>query len=77
MKECYDCAKENLKYKTEEYENLQQINETLQEKVAELSGELAAYQNGNVNHSKLCLSPSSFRMVIKCHFRRKGQFIVR
>lgn len=60
MKECYDCAKENLKYKTEEYGNLQQINETLQEKVAELSSELAAYQNGNVNHSKLYLFPSSF-----------------
>lgn len=53
MKECYDCTKENLKYKTEELENLQQINETLQEKVAELSSELAAYQHGNVNHSKL------------------------
>lgn len=58
MKECYDCAKENLKYKTDEYENLQQINELLQEKMAELSNELAAHQNGNIDHSKLYLNIS-------------------
>lgn len=52
MKECYECAKENLKYKSEELENLQQINETMQEKIAELSSELASYQNGNNDHSK-------------------------
>lgn len=50
--ECYDCSQENLKYKTSELDDAQNIIDSLQEKLANTVNELASYKNGNIDHSK-------------------------
>lgn len=50
--ECYECSRENLKYKTSELDDAQNIIDSLQEKLANTANELASYKNGNIDHSK-------------------------
>lgn len=51
MLECLQCAEENLKSKTNELSEVKEINETLQEKIAQMELELASYQDNNNDHS--------------------------
>lgn len=52
MKEYYDCSQQNLKQKTDELNEAQNIIDSLHEKMIEIESELLSYKNSTVDHSK-------------------------
>lgn len=57
MKEYYDCSQQNLKYKTDELAEAQNIIDSMQEKLIEMENELYSFKNKGAEHSKLINIP--------------------
>lgn len=71
LKDSYECVQENLKSKIVELEEKTQIIDTMQEKIIELSAELAEYKSGNNDHSMtilkiICICTHIEKKVILC-----------
>lgn len=52
MKEYYDCSQQNLKYKTDELIEAQNIIDSMQEKLVDIENELYSFRNDRADHSK-------------------------
>lgn len=52
MKEYYECSQQNLKQKSDELNEAQNIIDSLHEKMIEIENELLSYKNSSVDHSK-------------------------